>query len=179
MALASGSLVTIAIDLMGETGFTVGAACLEAHEAIRLMNTKKTSFRTAVLIADHAFREISTLNAAVALDVQPDSLAVAVHECWFGECSCAALALRLSSLFSSLPASPRRQVPREKRDTRNSRRRRIRSKGNPPAGRSRAREPLLPTRTFCRSARRSASAAPGHTPANTRSSTVEEGSKGT
>jgi hypothetical protein len=51
MALASGSPVTMAMDLMGET-LAVGGACLDAQDAITLMNTTKGSFRSAFFIVD-------------------------------------------------------------------------------------------------------------------------------
>src|SRR5712691_5979147 len=95
-----------------------------------------------------------------------------------GSFSCTALHRRFSSRFFSLPASPLRQLPREGQDQRNLLQSRIRSKENQQTGRNRAGELWLPTRMFCLSARGSASAALEPTPANTRSSTVGEKSKG-
>jgi hypothetical protein len=49
-ALASASPATIAMDRMGGGCLAIGGACLEAHEAIKPMNTR--NFGAAVFIAD-------------------------------------------------------------------------------------------------------------------------------
>jgi hypothetical protein len=82
MALASGSPVTIAMDLMGETCLPVGGACLDAQEAITLMNTTKRTFRTAFFIVDLGVgrTDLSLSRKWPSRPSLPDARRLAKHE---------------------------------------------------------------------------------------------------